>query len=50
MLIISLEPGESLLIGTDVVVDVLQIKGEAVEFGVVVPGDLPVHSEDGVVH
>ena len=46
MLILTRRVTESLMIGTDVTVTILGIKGNQVRVGVQAPKDLPVHREE----
>ena len=46
MLILTRRVGESLVIGDDVTVTVLGIKGNQVRIGVKAPKDVPVHREE----
>lgn len=46
MLILSRRVGESLMIGEDVVVNVLGVKGNQVRIGVDAPRDVAVHREE----
>tara|TARA_R110002110_G_scaffold415854_1_gene658309 strand:+ start:41073 stop:41270 length:198 start_codon:yes stop_codon:yes gene_type:complete len=46
MLIISRRTGESLMVGDDVVVTVLGVKGNQVQIGVTAPRDQAVHREE----
>lgn len=46
MLILTRRSGESLMIGDDVTITVLGIKGNQVRIGVNAPRDLPVHREE----
>lgn len=46
MVVITLEVGESLRVGDDVIVDVLHTNGEAIKFGVVAPKGVAVHREE----
>ena len=46
MLILTRRVGESLLIGDDVVVNVLGVKGNQVRIGVDAPKDVTVHREE----
>ena len=46
MLILSRRPGESVMIGDDVTVTVLAIKGNQVRLGFAAPQDVAVHREE----
>ena len=46
MLILTRRVGESLIIGDDVVVNVLGVKGNQVRIGVDAPTDVTVHREE----
>lgn len=46
MLILTRRLGESLVIGDDVTVTVLGVKGNQVRLGVNAPRDLPVHRQE----
>lgn len=46
MLILSRRTGESLMVGKDVVVTVLGVKGNQVRIGVTAPRDKGVHREE----
>lgn len=46
MLILTRKVGESLIIGDDVVVNVLGVKGNQVRIGVDAPKDVTVHREE----
>lgn len=46
MLILTRRIGESLIIGDDVVVNVLGVKGNQVRIGVDAPKDVSVHREE----
>lgn len=46
MLILTRRPGESLMIGDDVVVTVLSTYGNQVRIGVDAPKEVPVHREE----
>jgi len=46
MLILTRRSGESLIIGDDVTVTILGIKGNQVRVGVNAPKDTPVHREE----
>lgn len=46
MLIVTRRVGETIVIGDDVTVTVLGVKGNQVRLGVNAPRDLPVHREE----
>lgn len=46
MLILTRRVGETLVIGDDVTVTVLGVKGNQVRLGVNAPRDLPIHREE----
>lgn len=46
MLILTRRIGESLIIGDDVVINVLGVKGNQVRIGVDAPKDISVHREE----
>lgn len=46
MLVLSRRPGESIMIGTDVVITVLEVSGETVRIGVRAPREIAVHREE----
>jgi len=46
MLILTRRVGESLIIGDDVVVNVLGVKGNQVRIGIDAPKDVTVHREE----
>ena len=46
MLVLTRRPGESIMIGNDVVVTVLEISGEAVRVGIQAPREIAVHREE----
>jgi carbon storage regulator len=46
MLILTRRPGETLMIGDDVTLTVLGVKGNQVRFGVNAPKDVSVHREE----
>lgn len=46
MLVLSRRPGESIVVGTDVVVTVLEVSGDTVRIGVRAPREISVHREE----
>lgn len=46
MLILTRRTGETLMIGNDVTVTVLSVKGNQVRIGIDAPNDIPVHREE----
>lgn len=46
MLVLSRRPGESIMIGSDVVVTVLEVSGDTVRIGVRAPRHIAVHREE----
>ncbi len=46
MLILTRRQGETITIGPDVTVTVLDVKGHQVRLGVAAPRDLPVHRKE----
>lgn len=46
MLIITRRPGEKLMIGDDVVVEVMEISGSNVRIGIAAPKSVPVYREE----
>ena len=46
MLILTRHPSESILIGPDVIVTVLAIRGDQVRIGISAPKEIPVHREE----
>lgn len=46
MLVLSRRAGESIMIGDDVVVTILEIRGDIVRVGVDAPRDVTVHREE----
>jgi len=46
MLILTRREGESLIIGDDIIVNVLEIKGNQVKIGIDAPKDISVHREE----
>ena len=46
MLILSRRSGETLMIGDDIEVTILSVKGNQVRIGINAPKDVPVHREE----
>ncbi len=46
MLVLSRRPGESVMIGHDVVVTVLEVRGDVVRVGIKAPREVQVHREE----
>jgi len=46
MLILSRKPGESIIIGDDIQVKVLEVRGPVVRIGVTAPKDIAVHRDE----
>lgn len=46
MLILTRRPSESVMIGTDVIVTILGVKGNQVRIGIEAPKSTPVHREE----
>ncbi len=46
MLILTRNPGESIMIGDEIVVTVLGVKGSQVRVGIVAPKEIAVHREE----
>jgi len=46
MLILSRRPGQKIMIGDDVVVQVVDVQGDKVRLGVSAPSDVPVDREE----
>ena len=46
MLVLSRKTNESVLIGTDILVTVLEIRGDTVRLGIQAPRDVAVHREE----
>ena len=46
MLVLSRHRDESIMIGDDVVVTIVDIRGEKVRLGIKAPGEVPVHREE----
>ncbi len=46
MLVLSRQRDESIVIGDDVVVTIVDIRGDKVRLGVNAPGEIPVHRQE----
>jgi carbon storage regulator len=46
MLVLTRRPGESVMIGDDVVVTVLEVRGDVVRLGIKAPRSVQVHREE----
>lgn len=46
MLILTRRVGETLMVGSEVKVSVLGVRGSKVKIGIVAPKDLPIHREE----
>lgn len=46
MLVLSRRIGESVVVGTDVVLTILEVRGDIVRVGIEAPRDVPVHRRE----
>ncbi|MCA9075912.1 MAG: carbon storage regulator CsrA [Planctomycetaceae bacterium] len=46
MLVLSRQREESIMIGDDIVVTVVEIRGDKIRLGIKAPADVPVHREE----
>ena len=46
MLVLSRKKNESIVINSDIVVTVIEVRGDKVRLGIVAPKDVPVHREE----
>jgi carbon storage regulator len=46
MLIITRKPGEKIMLGDDVVVEVIEVSGSSVRLGIAAPRELPIYREE----
>lgn len=46
MLIITRRPGEKIIVGDDVVIEVIDVSGTSVRVGIQAPKSVPVHREE----
>ena len=43
MLVLSRKPGESLIIGSDIVLTIVEVRGDKIKLGIEAPREIPVH-------
>ena len=46
MLIITRKPGEKIMLGDDIVVEVIAVSGSSVRIGIAAPREVPVYREE----
>ncbi len=46
MLVLSRKKNESIVLGNDIVITIVEIKGDKVRLGIEAPKDVPVHREE----
>lgn len=46
MLVLSRKKNESVIINNDIIITVIEIRGDKVRLGIVAPKDVPVHREE----
>lgn len=46
MLVLSRKKNESIVINNDIIVTVVEIRGDKIRLGIVAPKDVPVHREE----
>ena len=46
MLIITRRPGEKIMLGDDVVIEVIEVSGSSVRIGIAAPKSIPVYREE----
>ena len=46
MLIITRRPGEKIMIGDDIVIEVIEVSGSSVRIGIAAPKSVPVYREE----
>ena len=46
MLVLSRKKNESIVINNDVIITVIEVRGDKVRLGIVAPKDVPVHREE----
>ena len=46
MLVLSRKKNESIVIANDIIITVIEVRGDKVRLGIVAPKDVPVHREE----
>ena len=46
MLVLSRKKGESIVIGDDIVVTIVEVRGDKIRLGIEAPRDVPVHRKE----
>ena len=46
MLVLTRKPGEAIVIGNDITVTIVEVKGERVRLGFSAPAEIPIHREE----
>lgn len=46
MLVLTRKDGERLFIGDDIIITIVEIRGDKVKLGIDAPADMPVHREE----
>jgi carbon storage regulator len=46
MLIITRRPGEKIMVGDDIVIEVIEVSGSSVRIGIAAPKSIPVYREE----
>lgn len=46
MLVLSRKPGEEIVIGENVTIKVIEIRGDKVRMGIIAPREIPVHRKE----
>ena len=50
MLVLSRKVDESIVINSDIIVTVIEIRGDKVRLGINAPRDVPIHREEIIIH